>query len=422
MDSPSPRYEIVAIEQEQDARHAVRVRPAADFGQLWQGAESAADEWMQRQWDKLRDAWLQAKREKSRSEHTVRNYQRVWHRWADFVAEQRRDDGYPLRLWQVEVRHVREWQRHLREEGRLDEGTLERRGEGLAESTVNHHLSVVSSFYSFVINEKFMISGRELCLFVDITGAARANPFKFGNIARGKTEQYERACPLSPEDLGALVRYLEGKQGTLAGARNYALVLTYLLTGWRNHEVLRMQWKHVRPSRAQKGSFIYAWRGKGGKTAEEPIPQDAWHAIVHYLKMDGRWMAGVEAADQPLEADEYIFRPVVEHTLGQLANVKETLESRPAGAPLSEKSALRIVRTALKNAGVREWERYRVHDLRHTFARLLLEDGVSETEIMTLLHHSSLATTGLYTKKVRKKLEDPVDTRTGRLYQQIRAF
>lgn len=381
----------------------------ADFGRQWLGAMLASDEWMQRQWDKLRDEWLRAKWEKSKSAHTERNYRRVLHRWADFVSMQRTADGLPLKLWQVETRHVREWQRQLYE-------------EDLSEVTVNHHLSSVSSFYSFVIAEKFMVQGQEVCMFVDATGAARANPFKYGNVQRSKVEQYERAMPMDKEDLGKLVRYVESKQHSLGGARNYALVLTYLLTGWRNHEVLRMQWKHIRSNKSQKGSMVYAWQGKGGKKSDEPIPQDAWYAIVAYLKADGRWTPGIEPIEQPLDPDEYIFRAVVTHTLGRLKGVQEKLEDRAQNGAISEKSALRIVRTALKNAGVKHWQKFRVHDLRHTFAREMKESGASETEVMQMLHHSNLATTGLYLKRIIKKGEDRVDVRTQQLYQQMKLY
>lgn len=385
-----------------------------DFARLWQSAGETADEQMRRAWQKLQLAWLDAKESKSRSRHTRRNYQRVLDLWLDYIATQRTIDGHPLQPWLVETQHVRGWQREMEE-------------RGLSATTINHHLSCVSSYYSFVIDEKFMINGVEMCLFADATGKARANPFKYGNLQRAKTEQYERALPLDPEDLGALVRCLEERQHSLSGARNYALVLTYLLTGWRNHEVVRMQWKHIRPNKSQRGAFIYAWRGKGGKTKDEPIPSDAWHAIVAYLKLDGRWAPGLEPADQPIDPDEYIWRQVVTHSIARLRTVEHATNTVRAieiedGQPLSDKSALRIVRTALRRAGIKDWNKYRVHDLRHTFARLMLEDGATETEIMQVLHHSSLATTGLYTKAIRKKSEDPVDTRTQRLFQQMRAF
>jgi site-specific recombinase XerD len=379
--------------------------PTAGFAQLWQAAIESDNEWMRRGWEKLILEWLDAKAAKSQSPHTRRNYQRVLNLWLDFVALQRTTDGRPLQPWLVDTGHVRSWQYSLAE-------------RGLSPVTVNHHLSCVSSFYSFVIDEKFMLNGVEWCLFADATGKPRSNPFKYGNIQRPKTTHYERAMPMPNEDLGLLIRHLEAKQHSLSGARNYALVLTYVLTGWRNHEVLRMQWKHLRPNKNQRGSFVFAWQGKGGKSNDEPLPSDAWHAIIHYLKLDGRWTPGLDATDQPIDPDEYIWRPVVEHTLSNLRNAN----GRNNTGHLSEKSALRIVRTALRRAGVKGWEKYRVHDLRHTFARLLLENGVKETQIMQMLHHSSLATTGLYTKAIRKRSEDPVDTLTPQLFQQMRAF
>lgn len=392
----------------------------AEFGRQMLQAALASDEWMARQWDKAEDAWLAVKGEKSGSADTARNYRRVLAAWKDWVALQRNDEGFPLRLWQVEARHVRAWQQWLREDGRQGATLREKYGAGISETTINHHLACVSSFYSFVISEKVMVQGVEGCLFADATGATRANPFKHGNVQRAPSGDYERAQLLDFEDLGKLLRVLEEKQGTVAGARNYALVLTYLLTGYRNREVVRMQWKHIRPSRVQKDVVVYAWQGKGGKKAEEPIPEDAWYAIVHYLKLDGRWIPGLEPLDQPISPDDYIFRPVTVHTLQHLKNVR--VEKRSANEPLSEKSALRVLRTALKNAGVRQPEKYRVHDLRHTFAVMMLEDGASETELMLQLHHSSLSTTGRYASTMRQRKTDKVNVRSRRLFQQMRAF
>ena len=129
-----------------------------------------------------------------------------------------------------------------------------------------------------------------------------------------------------------LLRTLEEKQHSVSGARNFALICTYLLTGYRNREVVRMQWKHIRPSRVQKDVVVYAWQGKGGKKAEEPIPEDAWYAIVHYLKLDGRWIPGVEPQDQPLNPDEDIVKPTTNHTLQHLKNVR--VERRTENEPL----------------------------------------------------------------------------------------
>lgn len=85
--------------------------------------------------------------------------------------------------------------------------------------------------------------------------------------------------------------------------------------------------------------------------------------------------------------------------------------------PISEKSALRVLRMALRKAGVRDAEQRRVHDLRHTHAHLLLESNHNLATIQARLHHSSLATTGLYVKAIGR--EDPVDTFSAQ-FQQLR--
>jgi site-specific recombinase XerD len=77
------------------------------------------------------------------------------------------------------------------------------------------------------------------------------------------------------------------------------------------------------------------------------------------------------------------------------------------GRPISERTALRVLRAAAKGAGIRNAERIRVHDLRHTHAHFLLDAGISLPDVQRRLHHKSLATTGLYVKVVHR--EDPVD-------------
>lgn len=381
-----------------------------NFGQAFMVGLHAADDMMQRGWDRLEDEWLKAKREKSGSDNTTRAYKRVVEAWKDWCVMQRNSQGETLRLWQVEARHVREWQRHLRDEKQL------------AESSINQHLASVSSYYSFVSAEKFMINGQELCLFSDTVGATRANPFKFGNVQRGKTEEYERAKLLPDNELGNVLRHLQEHTHTLQGSRANALFLMYFLTGWRNAEVLRMQWKHIRPHKDLPATFVFAWKGKGAKKDDVQIPPDALSAMIAYLKKDGRWTPGIELLDQPFDPDMYIWRRLDDRTLDHLNGVKEKGGSaaRSENEPISGKNALRIFKTILKNAGVKGWEGYRLHDLRHLFAVMNLEDGASETEVMQKMHHSNLATTGRYTNTIRKKRKDQalMDNRSGRLFQK----
>lgn len=394
------RYEIQVAEPMQ------LVAPGlGDFARMWQGAYEGADEWMQRAWARMFGEWLDLKEKKSGSPHTRRNYERVVNAWLDFAATQATAEGRILKPWLVEIQHVRAWQAEL--------------SERLSPVTVNHHLSCVSSYYSFVINEKRMVGGVELCLFADATGRPRSNPFKYGNVNREAVKQYERAELMPDEDLGKLMRSLREKQHTLTGARNFALILSYISTGFRNHEVVRMQWKHIRPHKKLMNVMVYAWVGKGAKNDDVPIPQTMWNAIVHMMMLDGRWLPGVPAMEQAIDPDEYIWKPLRTHMVGNLAWNDGEWKGE---SHLSDKSALRIFRTALKNAGVAKFEKYRIHDLRHAHAVLMLEDGASETDVMLKLHHSNLATTGIYTKSIRKKREDRVDERSDRLVQKMMEF
>ena len=197
----------------------------------------------------------------------------------DFISTQANEHGDPLQLWEVDSGHVRAWQHQLQ-------------AAGLSDNYVNHQLSCVSSMYSFVIAEKRLINGVEIDMFVDTAGRTRANPFKSGNIQRARVDEYAAANPLSIAQFNELLTYLEQHQETVAGARNYALIATYLYTGWRSAELLRMQWKDIRPSQTQPGTFVFKWRGKGGKKKDDVLPAVCFHAIVHYLKLAGRCLPG----------------------------------------------------------------------------------------------------------------------------------
>lgn len=333
-------------------------------------------------WRQAIEQWLELKRQRSRSAHTARSYAGAMARWEEFLAG---CDPAPA-LWEADASHVRAWQAELRR-------------AGLSETTINHKLSCVSSFYTFVQGERRVVEGVETGLFVDRAGRARANPFRAGNVQRGRTRTYERARVLAAAEVSLLLGYLEREAGDAAGARAYALILTYLYTGWRSAELLRMRWGDIRPSRSQANVYVYAWQGKGNKQQDDVLPAACHEAICVYLRKAGRLLpqVGIEP-----RAEEPVWLPVAAPAMGGLRH-----HPSMAGGAISGRTALRILRGALRGAGIREWERYRVHDLRHTHAHLLLESGVSLPAIQQRLHHSSLATTGLYVRAVHR--EDPVD-------------
>lgn len=383
---------ITADATEEQYAIILPTKPVDSFAAVWGGAYEGAEEGMRRLWDRLRDAWLKTKTNKSGSAHTRRSYEYASAEWLDFLATLRHADGRSVKPWEATAEQVRAWQETLTE-------------QGLGPASVNQRLAACSSFYTFVIQERGLVDGVEVTAFMDRTGRTRANPFAGSNVQRARTKVYGHARVLTTAETGKLITYLDERKGTMLGARNYALILTYLMTGYRNHEVVSMQWGKIRPNRNQPGAWVYEWRGKGNKMQSDPLPNRVYHALVHYLKVSGRH-------PDDLGPDDYIFIPHVTHQLGNLNNVKADQLGH-----LSEKSVGRIVGTVARLAGLERPDELRVHDLRHTFAHRFRRGNRDLEALRERLHHESLATTGIY---VREVLDDPVDDYSETLYQNMR--
>ncbi|MDR3167447.1 MAG: tyrosine-type recombinase/integrase, partial [Treponema sp.] len=84
---------------------------------------------------------------------------------------------------------------------------------------------------------------------------------------------------------------------------------------------------------------------------------------------------------------------------------------QPVSHHLSVRSAQNIFDKALKKAGISK--PVSIHNLRHTFATHLLENGTDIKYIQELLGHASLRTTERYTHVARRnllKIQSPLDT------------
>lgn len=91
----------------------------------------------------------------------------------------------------------------------------------------------------------------------------------------------------------------------------------------------------------------------------------------------------------------------------------------PTGRPLDPCSVTQHFRTLLGHAGLR---RTRFHDLRHTCATLLLEQGVELVTMKELLGHAHIAVTAEVYAHVRLRLQhEAIDTLSGVLGNDNRA-
>lgn len=83
---------------------------------------------------------------------------------------------------------------------------------------------------------------------------------------------------------------------------------------------------------------------------------------------------------------------------------KEYLFEGPDGGPYRGSSVRKVLQRAIVRAGIKK--KIKPHDLRHSFATHLLENGTNLRYIQTLLGHTSAKTTEIYTHVSTKKLEE----------------
>jgi site-specific recombinase XerD len=152
---------------------------------------------------------------------------------------------------------------------------------------------------------------------------------------------------------------------TAVGRRNHAILLLLARLGVRAGEVIKLSLDDIDWASGQ-----ITIHGKGGRSAQLPLPADVGTALAAYLRRD-----------RPASASRRVF---LRHRapLTGFAN-PSTLSS--------------IVRRALKHAGI-ESAHTGAHVLRHSLATSMLRQGGSLDEIGELLRHQSPNTTAIYAK------------------------
>jgi site-specific recombinase XerD len=155
--------------------------------------------------------------------------------------------------------------------------------------------------------------------------------------------------------------------------RDAAIVKLILYTGLRVGEIIQLRMSDVVLDE-RKGSVIVR-EGKGTMRREIPLNAKARKALLDYLRM----------------------RPDVERDELFLGQHNEGVQS---------KTIQRAVQRFAKEAGVKN---VTPHTLRHSFAKALIVAGVSLEKVATLLGHSNLNTTRIYTTPGEEDLENAVD-------------
>ena len=330
------------------------------------------------QWAQAYNLWLNSRT----SPHTRRAYASAWSSFQEHSGK------LP---WEITRADIARW---------LDA----QRAAGLSASTINQRLAALSSFFTYA-SDVYQVTP-------SVAGDSPLTPNNPAHsIPRLKTRSYTKSRYLSVEEARALLRAIP--RHTTQGLRDYALFLTYLVTGRRNSEIRKLQYgdfefdfsnsstkelmslrghhpEAISPTEGREfnpqspiSNVFYRWSGKG-KSRRDQCPQIVWESIQNFLC----------AADKlpGILPDAYIFTPLTDRA-ARLPNVDPARWTR--NRPLSSREVGRLLKKYARRAGLNP-SKIRVHTLRHTAAMLRKQAGDDIDQISSFLGHSSLSTTQIY--------------------------
>lgn len=235
-------------------------------------------------------------------------------------------------------------------------------GEPYSAASVYAAASRLSSFYKWLMKDDAL------------RGVIAHNPVELARPASPRA--YEGSQALSDDELDALLGVVRTKAnaGDLVAMRDYALLLFFVLTGHRREEVLRLKWGNLK----RNGVLTVRFLNKGGDYTSEEVNLACWDALVDYLRASGR------LDNMTPEAPLWVGHDRAGQATGALSS------------HAFAKNLKRYARLAGLDA-------IHVHQLRHTFARLVGEDEGDMTKVQHALGHKNLATTRVYLPRVTTK-------------------
>ena len=211
--------------------------------------------------------------------------------------------------------------------------SLEERG--LAPATIARHISIVSAFYEFCLDEEVVI----------------ANPMR--RVGRPRLSGDSSTNGLTRDEASRLL-----EEAKLTSKREHLIVAFLLLSGLRVSELCGLQIEDVGYNRGHRVATIH---GKGGKVRNAPMSDLTSELFDDYVSK--RKSGPVFPGRNPGEA-------LTRHVVG------------------------RIIKQLAKGCGIKS--RISPHSLRHSFVTLALDSGAALRDVQDAAGHASPETTRRY--------------------------
>ena len=224
--------------------------------------------------------------------------------------------------------------------------------EKIGSRSVARYLSALRGLFRFLVNEKVLSD----------------NP-----VAKVESPARWQKLPkfLTLEEVDSLIAQPDKK--TALGLRDHAIIQLMYASGLRISEISTLTMERIN---LQQGYVIIL--GKGSKERVVPIGKTALAALDEYFKDS---------------------RPTL---LNRRINDHVFISHR--GAKISRQRLWEIIKAAARRAGIKI--NVTPHMLRHSFATHLLERGADLRSVQTMLGHTDIATTQIYTHVSSKHLKD----------------
>lgn len=294
--------------------------------------------------------------ERNRSRATIRNYRFYLERFAAWCATERL--AKPNQLTSDVLRRYRLWLNRYEDP----------QGQPLKKNTQNYHLIAVRSWLKYLAKR-------------DIVSLA---PEK---IELMKMPERQVAFLEDDEIARLLDAPLRVQEPEIIQKRDQAMLATLFSTGLRVSEMAELKAEHLNLERVRDGVTEFTVRGKGSKLRVVFLSLEARDLIAAYLKLRH-------------DISPYLF---IRHDRAQ-KKATTSRAKKEGGSPLTPRSIQRSVQRYAKVAGITK--AVSPHTLRHSYATDLLKNGADIRSVQSLLGHSSITTTQIYTHLTDKQLRE----------------
>lgn len=306
--------------------------------------------------------------ERNRSQKTLQNYDFYIRRFIEYWGDKK-----PEALTAEDIRKYRLWLNRL----------ADVHGEELKKNTQNYHLIALRSFLKYLAKrdvktlsaekiELMKMPDREVSF---LTGAEVSRLLEAPMVITNKKQGTRNI-----EHKDEMLEQKKRSDTLRIKYRDKAILETLFSTGLRVSELAGLLKEQVNLKEDE-----FSIRGKGKKLRVVFLSDQAKHWVKKYLEARG-------------DVNPYLF---VSHDKAHAGkkSVKfknsRAEENKSEAEPLTTRSIQRIVQKYTKAAGITK--PVTPHTLRHSFATDLLQNGADIRSVQTMLGHSSITTTQIYT-------------------------